>query len=226
MNWEEFWDEKSVATDAAAQVGRIHAGNDPRLTVRIVDHIGHCLQLTASDRLLDVCCGNGMLTALLAPACQMVVGVDVSTKLIQTAKENHQLPNLHFVKADARQLSGLGGSFHKINLYFSFQYFENYEAGLRVLAEMNSLLLPGGRIFIGDTPDQRRWWNYYNTPAKWLRYGYQKMKGIEPMGKFWHPKSFEKMAKALGLEVQILAEPADLPYAWYRFDAVFSKPMG
>jgi ubiquinone/menaquinone biosynthesis C-methylase UbiE len=225
MNWEAFWDEQSAATDAAAQVGRIQAGSNPALPRRIAEHIGQCLQLSSTDRLLDVCCGNGTLTALLAPNCQSVLGVDLSAMLIQKAKQSHQLSNLHFVKADAKLLSGIGGSFHKISLYFSFQYFENYEDGLRVLAEMNSLLLPGGRIFIGDTPDKRRWWKYYNTPVKWLRYCYQKWRNKEPMGKFWHPDEFVSMAKAVGLEVEIMAEPIDLPYAWYRFDAVFSKPI-
>jgi hypothetical protein len=45
------------------------------------------------------------------------------------------------------------------------------------------------------------------------------------MGKFWHPQEFEKMAEWLGLELQILPEPEDLPYAWYRFDAVFVKAL-
>lgn len=223
MNWEAFWDEQATAKDAATQVGRIHAGNNPLLPQRIAQHIAHCLQLAHSDRLLDVCCGNGTLSSLLASNCAQVLGVDISTGLIESAKNTYQSPNLRFVKANAMQLSGLGGSYHKINLYFSFQYFETYEAGLRVLAEMNSLLMPGGRIFIGDTPDQRRWFKYYNTPIKWLRYTYQKMKGTEPMGKFWHPREFESMAQSLGLTVEILPEPADLPYAWYRFDAVFHK---
>lgn len=225
MNWEAFWDAKAQVGDKQAQVGRVGTGSQAGIEKRIAEHIATRLDLQATDRLLDVCCGNGDLTALLAPRCAQTLGVDLSAQLIDLAKTTHAAEGLHFVRADARQLSGLNGPFTKMNLYFSFQYFEHFETGLRVLAEMDSLLTPGGKIFIGDTPDARRWFAYYNQPIKWLRYGYQKWKGKEPMGKFWHPNEFKKIAKSLGLQVEILPEPADLPYAWYRFDAVFTKKL-
>ncbi len=225
MNWEAFWDARAQANDHNVQVGRIATASPETLNQRIATHIAEQLNLQANDRVLDVCCGNGTLTALIAPHCQQVLGIDLSEKLIEHARANHQAVNLHFAKANALQLSGLGGTFTKINLYFSFQYFENFDIGLRVLAEMDSLLAPGGKIFIGDTPDARRWFAYYNQPIKWLRYGYQKWKGKEPMGKFWHPNEFKKIAEKLGLQVEILPEPTDLPYAWYRFDAVFTKKL-
>lgn len=224
MNWEDFWNQQATEANAAAQVGRLQAINQPQLNQRIAGYIAEQLQLQPTDRLLDICCGNGTLSALLKAHCDLVLGVDFSNQLISIAKNSHRLDGLHFVRANALNLSGLGGHFHKINLYFSFQYFESYEAGLRVLAEMDSLLLPGGQIFIGDTPDQRRWFTYYNHPIKWLRYLYHKAKGTENMGKFWHPKEFETMAKTLGLEVKIIVQPADLPHARYRFDALLSKP--
>lgn len=226
MNWEAFWNEQAKQPQELQQVGRINSGQKTaaELHTRIAEHIKHHLALEANDKLLDVCCGNGELSRLLAPAVQHCLGVDFSESLIKRAQA-HSTDNLHFVRADAMQLSGLGQSFNKINLYFSFQYFDTYEKGLRVLSEMNSLLVPGGRIFIGDTPDAREWHRYYNSPLKKLRYFYQKLKGTEPMGKFWHAEEFEKMAAWLDLQVQIFEEPEDLPYASYRFDAVFIKSL-
>lgn len=227
MNWEAFWNQQAEAEKPAAQVGRINTGtmNSAQLHARLAAHIGERLSLQPTDALLDVCCGNGELTARLAPKTAFCMGVDLSPKLISLAKAKHQQPNLCFSRANALQLSGLGRSFNKINLYFSFQYFEDYETGLRVLSEMNALLMPGGCIFIGDTPDATRWSRYYNSPLKKVRYYYQKWRGTEAMGKFWHPQEFERMAEWLGLELQILPEPEDLPYAWYRFDAVFVKAL-
>jgi len=227
MNWEAFWDQQAAAAKPEMQVGRVYTGSQSaaQLQARIAAHIHQRLALETGDRLLDVCCGNGQLTRLLAKDTAYCLGVDFSEKLLALAKSEATAPNVHFSRATAFQLSGLGRTFNKINLYFSFQYFEDYASGLQVLSEMNSLLEPGGRIFIGDTPDATRWSNYYNTPRKAVRYYYQKWRGTEAMGKFWHPKEFEKMAEWLGLELQILDEPADLPYAWYRFDAVFVKPL-
>ncbi|MFN3530607.1 MAG: class I SAM-dependent methyltransferase [Bacteroidia bacterium] len=226
MNWEAFWDKQAGQLQQNQQVGRINSGNRKReeLDQRIANHISIQLELQPTDRLLDVCCGNGSLSNLLAPKVYHCLGVDFSQQLIAKARL-YESERLYFVRADAMQLSGLGQSFNKINLYFSFQYFDSYEKGLRVLSEMNSLLEPGGRIFIGDTPDARKWHLYYNSPIKKLRYYYQRFKGKEPMGKFWQPQEFEKMAEWLGLNVQIFAEPEDLPYAWYRFDAVFIKSL-
>ncbi len=225
MNWEDFWNQQAEATDAGSQVGRVNTGaqSQEALLERIAAHIVRSLDLQPTDELLDVCCGNGTLTHLLAPQVDSCLGVDLSEKLIAKAKASNSLEKLHFSRANALQLSGLGRSFNKINLYFSFQYFEDFDSGLRVLSEMNALLRPGGRIFIGDTPDARRWSAYYNNPLKKLRYYYQKTRGTEPMGKFWHPQEFERMAEWLGLQVEIHPEPADLPYAWYRFDAIFLK---
>ena len=227
MNWEAFWNQQAEAEKPAAQVGRINTGtmHSEQLHARLAAHIGERLSLQPTDALLDVCCGNGELTARLAPKTAFCMGVDLSPKLISLAKAKHQQPNLCFSRANALQLSGLGRCFNKINLYFSFQYFEDYETGLRVLSEMNALLMPGGCIFIGDTPDATRWSRYYNSPLKKVRYYYQKWRGTEAMGKFWHPQEFERMAEWLGLELQILPEPEDLPYAWYRFDAVFVKAL-
>lgn len=226
MNWEDFWNRQADATDAGTQVGRMNTGDQPQeaLLERIAAHIGSSLDLQPTDHLLDVCCGNGTLSRLLAPQAHSCLGVDLSEKLVAAAKAIESPENLYFSRANALQLSGLGRSFQKINLYFSFQYFEDFETGLRVLSEMNALLEPGGRLFIGDTPDARRWSAYYNNPLKKLRYYYQKIRGTEPMGKFWHPQEFERMAEWLGLQVEIRAEPTDLPYAWYRFDAIFFKP--
>lgn len=47
--------------------------------------------------LLDIACGNGMLTAILAPQFQRVVGVDASSSLVAKAREAH--PNIEFVHA-------------------------------------------------------------------------------------------------------------------------------
>ncbi len=224
MNWEVFWDTQALTASRSEQVGRLRAGDEQALHRRIAQHIADSLQLQHDEDLLDLCCGNGELSALLAEKCRRVVGVDQSSKLLAIAQQTHVLPNLHFVRANTLHLRELNQTFSKVVLYFSFQYFERFEEGLQVLREINALLLPGGKIFIGDTPDARKWWTYYNTPAKIMRYLYHKSIGRETMGKFWHPNEFKRIANALGLELTILEVPADLPYAGYRFDALFEKP--
>lgn len=225
MNWETFWDAQALSESRSEQVGRFRAGDEQAFNQRIAQHIADKLGLQPNERLLDVCCGNGELSALLAKKCREVVGSDLSARLLEVAQKTHPLPNLQFVKANSLHLGALNQKFDKIVLYFSFQYFERFEEGKQVIQELNTLLLPGGKLFIGDTPDARKWWVYYNTPIKVLRHFYQRSKGTESMGRFWHPNEFKRIAKAVGLELKILEVPTDLPYADYRFDAVFEKAL-
>jgi 2-polyprenyl-3-methyl-5-hydroxy-6-metoxy-1,4-benzoquinol methylase len=56
-----------------------------------------CLEHARGSSLLDLPCGDGLLTALLAPAFEMVVGVDASSQHLALAREN--LPTATFHEA-------------------------------------------------------------------------------------------------------------------------------
>jgi 2-polyprenyl-3-methyl-5-hydroxy-6-metoxy-1,4-benzoquinol methylase len=56
-----------------------------------------CLEHARGDRLLDMPCGDGSLTALLAPSFKTVVGVDASSKHLTLARAN--LPAAEFHEA-------------------------------------------------------------------------------------------------------------------------------
>ena len=47
-----------------------------------------CLEHSRGDSLLDMPCGDGTLTALLAPAFKTVVGLDASSQHLALAKKN------------------------------------------------------------------------------------------------------------------------------------------
>jgi len=64
------------------------------------------LQLQADDIVLDIGCGDGRNTALIAaqiPAGR-VLGVDLSTSMVEHARRNHSASNLRFACADASNL--------------------------------------------------------------------------------------------------------------------------
>src|SRR5690242_4762775 len=52
------------------------------------------------ERILDIGCGTGQLTARIAEAGAAVVGIDNSTEMIAQARQN--FPHLRFELADAR----------------------------------------------------------------------------------------------------------------------------
>jgi ubiquinone/menaquinone biosynthesis C-methylase UbiE len=71
------------------------------------------LDLKGGQKVLDLCCGQGVLARALAEAgAAQVVGVDLSPALIQAARGRGGSGNLRYVVADARALGPLAdGSF-------------------------------------------------------------------------------------------------------------------
>ncbi len=217
MQWQQFWDKQAASKERQQQVGRTtREGEQPDLGV-IAEHICQLLDLQSDDTLLDVCCGNGDLTVLLASRVSKAWGIDISAGQITRARERY--PQHHWQQSPADQLPA-GLLFDKINLYFSFQYFTTDTAASAVLSALKSSLKPGGKILLGDIPDARFWWSYYKSPRARLRWLWHKIKGTEDMGRFWHRRQLDRLASKAGLTTYCLDEPAHLPFAWYRFDAV------
>ncbi|MEM7373475.1 MAG: class I SAM-dependent methyltransferase [Bacteroidota bacterium] len=224
MDWQAFWDRQAKDhTDPHLQVSR-HSRKmsvDEALLDRIAEHIAKHLDLQPEDRLLDVCCGNGMLSSRLAVKCGEVVGVDLSEGLVQQAQSHFPRTNISYLQGDATRLGEVvNGPFDKINLYFSFQYLDSFSKGKQALTEMLGLLAPGGTIFIGDVPDMRYLSVFYPSWIQRMKYHLNLMLGRSLMGKFWSEKELGRIAKGLDVSVSCLEQAPDLPYAHYRVDYV------
>jgi len=218
MQWQQFWDKQAEAADADEQVGRITRDGKSVAPEVIASHISSLLDLQPTDYLLDVCCGNGALTALLAEKVAFSTGVDLSPKQIELAKKRYPAGDWYCLAAD--QLWQLSERYHKINLYFSFQYFTHDAEALAVMMALKAVLKPGGRILLGDIPDLTRWAEYYHSWPSRMRWMWHRLRGKDNMGRFWHQKDMARLANQAGLNIRFLAEPAHLPFAWYRFDAL------
>lgn len=212
MNWVSFWNEKAKGKEAAVQVGRVVSGKsmEGEMMQKIAKRIAEQLELMKEDTLLDVCCGNGELTSLLLPYCKEIHGVDFSERLIEKARTEH--PNITFHHASAEDFN-IEKKFDKVLLYFSFQYFEQTEQALKVINNLIAHTKPGGLILIGDIPDKRKFYSYYNSPVKLLQWFKQKLTCSNDMGRFWLPEELN----ANGMEQ---AQESWQPYAHYRFDFV------
>ena len=103
------------------------------------------IELNRSERILDVGCGDGKITAQIARRVPIgsVVGVDPSHDMIRFARENFGAgsPNLRFEVADARSLSFQ----HEFDLAVSFNalhWIPEQDAALR---SIHSALVLGGK---------------------------------------------------------------------------------
>lgn len=82
------------------------------------------LDLTGDDLLLDVGCGTGAAFRAASAAAKFVVGVDLSSEMIQQATElANAVENVRFVVADSEQLPFGDGVFTAVLCSNSFHHY-------------------------------------------------------------------------------------------------------
>jgi 2-polyprenyl-3-methyl-5-hydroxy-6-metoxy-1,4-benzoquinol methylase len=224
MNWKEFWNNQAKENDPKAQVSRLISGilHPDELMDKIANKIANQIQLKPNDVLLDVCCGNGILTRKLALKCNSVIAIDFSEVLIKNAQRTES-SNITWICEDASNFK-LSQQFDKIVLYFSFQYFESNQQALKVIESLKLHLKPDGILLIGDIPDADFKWKYYDTFPKRFFAIWSKLKGKNNMGRFWRKSDLVKLCSEIDLKSEIQKQETWQPYSWYRFDLVaYSK---
>ena len=95
------------------------------------------------DRILDVGCGGGSTTILLASAGAETKGIDISEKMISSAKNKSKgISNISFEISDAENIS-LTPIYSKIFSRFGVMFFSN---PIRAFRNIKKGLRPGGSI--------------------------------------------------------------------------------
>jgi SAM-dependent methyltransferase len=136
------------------------------------DGIPDVLGLAGSERLLDVGCGPGSLTNLLAPHVAEAVGVDASAEMVDVAART-AAPNTLFLRLCAEELPAGLGQFDLVTLAQSFHWFETDE----VARTLHAMLAPGGRlVHVGATTHE----GDGNVPRKEIRALVEHWVGADP----------------------------------------------
>jgi SAM-dependent methyltransferase len=116
---------------------------------RIIDLAIPRMGLAPGDRILDLACGAGLASRSMLnsqTACDRVVGMDISDGMLKHARsQSLHFNNLHFVCGSAEHPPFPENFFTKILSVEAFYYFEHQD---RVLAELQRLLVPDGRLFL------------------------------------------------------------------------------
>ncbi|HEY4962261.1 MAG TPA: methyltransferase domain-containing protein [Terriglobales bacterium] len=110
------------------------------------------IKLKAGDRVLDLGCGAGWASRLMAKAVDdaarpgQVIGVDVSDEMIRRARAaSTDYDNVMFVVGSAQQVPWEENFFDKVLSVESFYYYADQE---RALAEMFRVMAPKGELYI------------------------------------------------------------------------------
>jgi len=115
---------------------------------------------------LDLCCGTGAGTAMLARVCtETVVGLDMSAGMLDQARQRLQglhSPAVRWIRGDALQPPPeLGGPFDVITCFGAFGHIQAHQQPT-LLHTIHRLLAPGGRfVFLTGYrvgPHRPAWW--------------------------------------------------------------------
>ena len=101
--------------------------------------------LKPEHRLLDLCCGTGDVTFMVAPRVGEVVGSDISEEMMAVAAQKRPKGcAARFVQADAGDLPFEDASFDRVTCSYAGRGLPDWPAALR---EVHRVLKPGG-LFI------------------------------------------------------------------------------
>ena len=140
--------------------------------------------LKTTDRLVDVGCGSGYATRLLAPLVRETLGIDFSESMIERARAAAAgKSGLRFDVADALDLDpGALGTFDVALSIRCLINLESWELQQRALENIARLLTPGSRfIFVEGLADGRRALNAMRAAM-----------GLSEMPAVWHNVDFEE----------------------------------
>src|SRR5687768_7688162 len=118
-------------------------------------HVEHLHRYSMAARLvggrvLDVGCGVGYGSMLLAASAAHVVGIDNSPEAVAFADRRFTAPNLRYAIGDARMLPFRNAAF---DWAVCFEFIEHVHESDAVLSEIVRALTPDGRILI-STPNR------------------------------------------------------------------------
>lgn len=105
------------------------------------------------DRALDLGCGTGRPTVLLADHFAEVLAVDISAPMVDFARQRHPRANITYQHRDLRSVAPeRDGRFDLIFSAGALHHASPLDAALR---RIQLLLQPGGRLLIADVVDER-----------------------------------------------------------------------
>jgi SAM-dependent methyltransferase len=149
-----FWDKRARENAAYFIDNRIDYG-DPDLEhfwatgseaiTAVLEPLG--VEIGAQERLLEIGCGMGRLTRVLAEHAAAVTALDVSQEMIARAREHNAgvVENVTWVVGDGTTLGGVeDGSVDGCFSHVVFQHIPDPQITLGYIREIGRVLAPGG----------------------------------------------------------------------------------
>lgn len=115
-------------------------------------------ELAADKIVLDIACGDGYGSAMLAKHAVDVTGVDIDSPTVERARSKYKANNLRFLQGSATAIPMDDSS---VDLVVSFETIEHLTEQESMLCEINRVLRSNGMLLI-SSPDK---YEYSDVPG-------------------------------------------------------------
>jgi SAM-dependent methyltransferase len=116
------------------------------------------MRYCGDKEVLDIACGEGYGSALLATVATRVTGVDLDEAAVAHAARKYKRPALEFLQGSCDTIPLRDAS---VDVVVSFETIEHHDRHAEMISELRRVLRPGGLLLI-STPDRV---NYTEKPG-------------------------------------------------------------
>jgi 2-polyprenyl-3-methyl-5-hydroxy-6-metoxy-1,4-benzoquinol methylase len=131
---------------------------DPYISYEHLHRYAYVTQFVPNKKVLDLACGEGYGSRLLAGTAESVVGVDIDDDAVKHARNKYIRSNLQFKRGSITDLPIEGRNL--FDVIVCFEALEHIEDHAKLLSEVKRLLTQDG-LFIVSTPNK---WAYSDEP--------------------------------------------------------------
>ena len=140
---EEYWNLRSNGFSSSVREELCECGES--ISGKICGNLG----LERGSKVLDLGCGPGLFSILMARMGMEVIGVDYSPRMVETARENALVEGLEieFMRMDAQDMDFDDGTFDAVvsrNMFWTLPEPE------RCYSEVSRVLKHGGKLLVMD----------------------------------------------------------------------------
>jgi O-antigen biosynthesis protein len=143
--------EKLSAPSLANTGERLMTDNQTETAIEHLHRYALACELATGLHVLDIACGEGYGSNLLAGYAKSVVGVDVAADAVAHAAIKYRRQNLRYAHGSATAVPLPDAA---VDLVVSFETIEHLREHDEMLSELRRVLRPGGRLII-SSPDRR-----------------------------------------------------------------------
>jgi SAM-dependent methyltransferase len=187
----------------------------------IVNSITTGLELNPKDNVLDLCCGNGIITNDISRIVNKVIGIDGSESYIANARKIKNNHNIIYRCDDVLNFRKyiVGENINKVLFYASLAYFSKEEL-INILLNLKQENIE--MVYMGSILDKNKKFKFFNTFKRKIHYlfNYLILRNDLGLGNWWSKREIIKIAAAQGFKIDILDQNPILHTAHYRFDAL------